>query len=237
MIAIPAIDLREGSCVQLIGGSYASERIRLPDPVGIAREFVRLGFSRLHLVDLDAATGRGSNEDLVRTILGLPAVHVQVGGGLRDEARVAEVLEQGAGMAVVGTRAMHDLDWLSDMAEKYPGEIVLAMDVRHGRLATHGWIHDMPGDPIDLADEVSRLPLGGILVTAVDREGRLCGPDLHLVEDVVESAGVPVLASGGIASLHHLRDLEDRGAAAAVVGTALYTGALAPALVAREYGA
>lgn len=235
MIAIPALDLRDGYCVQLVGGAYAAERIRLPDPVGIARDFARAGFTRAHVVDLDAATGHGSNAALVRDVIRGADMDAQVGGGLRDDDRVADVLDAGARWAVVGTRAMQDLDWLSDLASATPDTVIVAADVRHGRLVVEGWSRAIPRDPVDLVGELAGLPLAGILVTCVDREGRLDGPDLRLVEDVVESAGVPVLAAGGIATVAHLRHLEDRGAAAAVIGTALYVGALNAHAVAGEF--
>lgn len=148
-----------------------------------------------------------------------------------------DVLEEGARWAVVGTRAVQDLDWLSTVAARAPGEVILAVDVTQGRVATHGWTRMLPRDAVELVGEVADIPLAGIMVTAVDREGRLDGPDLHLIEDVVEAARVPVIASGGIASMAHLRNVEDRGAAGVVIGTALYTGALSPAAVASEFAA
>ncbi|HEX9562326.1 MAG TPA: 1-(5-phosphoribosyl)-5-[(5-phosphoribosylamino)methylideneamino] imidazole-4-carboxamide isomerase [Gemmatimonadaceae bacterium] len=237
MIAIPAIDLRDGFCVQLVGGSYAAERVRRPDPVAIAREFSRLGFTRLHVVDLDAATGRGSNEALMREVIREARIDVQAGGGLRDDDRVAETLEAGARWAVLGTRALQDIDWLAELASARPDEIILALDVRRRRIVVEGWNRSLPRSALDLVSEVAGLPLAGILVTCIDREGRLEGPDLHLVEDVVDAAGVPVLASGGIATLAHLRNLDDRGAAGAVIGTALYLGTLSPSAVASEFAA
>jgi phosphoribosylformimino-5-aminoimidazole carboxamide ribotide isomerase len=235
MIAIPAIDLRDGCCVQLVGGAYSAERVRLPDALGVAREFARVGFGRLHVVDLDAATGRGDNARLRDEIIRDARMAVQAGGGLRDEDRVRDVLDTGARWAVVGTRALKDLEWLAELATANPDEIILAADVKSGRVASHGWAVTLPRTALDLVEEVIDLPLAGILVTAIDREGRLEGPDLRLVEDVAESAGVPVYASGGIATLAHLRNLEDRGAAGAVIGTALYVGTLNPAAVAMEF--
>jgi len=235
MIAIPAIDLRDGCCVQLVGGVYSAERVRLPDPLGVAREFARLGFGRIHVVDLDAATGRGDNGRLVDDIIRNGGAEVQAGGGLRDEDRVRDVLDTGARWAIVGTRALRDLDWLAELAAANPGEIILAVDAKGGRVASHGWTTTLPRTPVDLAEEVVDLPLAGILVTAIDREGLLEGPDLRLVEDVAEASRAPILASGGIASVAHLRSLEDRGAAGAVIGTALYLGTLNPAAVAMEF--
>ena len=237
MIVLPAVDLREGACVQLVGGAYADERVRLDDPLAAAREWARLGFRRLHVVDLDAATGRGSNADLVEEIVrhaGFDAV--QVGGGVRDDDAVRRVLDMGATAAVVGTRALEDPEWLAEAAAEFPGALVLAADVRERRVVTRGWAHALPRHVEDVLDDVAGLPLAGLLVTAVHMEGQMQGVDLALMEDVVERATVPVYASGGVGSVQDLRNLDDRGVAGAVVGMALYTGALDARRVADEFG-
>ena len=113
MIAIPAVDLREGACVQLVGGAYEDERVRLADPVSVSRDWARAGFRHLHLVDLDAATGRGSNESILRAIAGEPGLAVQAGGGVRSEADVQRLLDAGAERVVVGTRALEEPEWLA----------------------------------------------------------------------------------------------------------------------------
>ena len=235
MIAIPAVDLREGACVQLVGGEYAEERVRLADPVAIARDWVRYGFRRLHVVDLDAATGRGSNRELVSELLRDTAAQLQVGGGVRSETQIEELLSNGASAVVVGTRALEDADWLAGVASAYPNEILVAADVRDRRVVTHGWSRTLPREIIEVTEELSALPLAGLLVTAVHREGRMQGADLFLMEDVVDAASFPVYASGGIASVADLRALADRGIAAAIVGMALYTGAIDPWHTAEEF--
>ena len=235
MIAIPAIDLREGACVQLVGGEYAEERVRLPDPLAVAREWTRYGFRRLHVVDLDAATGRGSNERVVADLLREASVDVQVGGGIRSTAQVEALLASGARAVVVGTRALEDADWLDRVSSAYPNEILVAADVRDRRVVTHGWTRTLPREIMDVTEELSTLPLAGLLVTAVHREGKMQGTDLFLMEDVVEAASFPVYASGGIRSLADLRALADRGIAAAIIGMALYTGAIDPWQTAEEF--
>jgi phosphoribosylformimino-5-aminoimidazole carboxamide ribotide isomerase len=237
MIAIPAVDLREGACVQLVGGSYADERVRLDDPVAVAAHWVELGFATLHIVDLDAATSRGDNAALVGTILQNTAADVQVGGGIRTTEQVEKLLAAGARRVVVGTRAIEDHDWLTELSIANPGVIVLAADVRERRVVTRGWTATTARDIGSLLDEVSSLPLGGILVTAVHREGSMTGTDLPLMEEVVRASRVPVFASGGIATRRDLDDLQDVGVAAAVLGMALYTGKLDPRLIAEEYAA
>jgi phosphoribosylformimino-5-aminoimidazole carboxamide ribotide isomerase len=236
VIAIPAVDLRDGACVQLVGGSYAQERVRLDNPVEVARSWERYGFNRLHVVDLDAATGRGSNLSVVRTLLSDAGVPVQVGGGVRTTDLVEELLEAGATRVVVGTRALEESEWLAELAARHPGEIVVACDVRERKVTTRGWAHTLPLDILDVVEELNSLPLGGLLVTAVHREGQMQGTDLPLMEDVAEASNFPVFASGGVSTMQDLRALEHRGLAGAVIGMALYTGALDPVVVAGEFG-
>jgi phosphoribosylformimino-5-aminoimidazole carboxamide ribotide isomerase len=235
MIAIPAVDLREGACVQLVGGDYAEERVRLGDPAAVARDWARYGFRRLHVVDLDAATGRGSNREMVAELLRETPAEIQVAGGIRSTTQVDELIGAGARAVVVGTRAFEDPDWLARVATEYPNEILVAADVRDRRIVTHGWTRTLPREIIDVTEELSTLPLAGLLVTAVHREGRMQGADLFLMEDVVESASFPVFASGGIGSMADLRALAERGVAAAVIGMALYTGAIDPWQAAEEF--
>ena len=236
MIAMPAIDLRGGACVQLVGGSYARERVRLPDPVAVARGWVDVGFRSLHIVDLDAATGRGDNAGVVRELLDATDAELQVGGGVREADRIERLLADGARRVIVGTRAIEDSDWLEEMAGRFPDELIVAADVRDRRVVTRGWAHALPLDILDAIDELNALPLAGLLVTAVHREGQLQGTDLPLMEDVVEAAMCPIYAAGGITTLGDLRSLADRGVTAAVIGMALYTGAIDPRAAAGEFG-
>jgi phosphoribosylformimino-5-aminoimidazole carboxamide ribotide isomerase len=236
MIAIPAVDLRDGAVVQLVGGSYQQERVRLDNPIDVARSWERYGFNRLHVVDLDAATERGSNLAIVRNLLFDLGVPIQVGGGVRSGDLVEELLEAGAAQVVVGTRAIEEPEWLAGLAARHPGEIIVACDVRERLVTTRGWSRTMPVDILDVVEELSALPLGGLLVTAVHREGQMQGTDLPLMEDVVEASPFPVFASGGVATMQDLRALEHRGLAGVVIGMALYTGALDPIVVAGEFG-
>lgn len=236
MIAIPAVDLRGGHCVQLVGGDYADERVRLDDPYAVARDWAHQGFTRLHVVDLDAATGRGDNSSIIRDILRDSAVPVQVGGGVREESRIERLLEDGATWVVVGTRAVEDEDWRREMAERFPGRLIVAADVRDRRVVTRGWAETSTLDVIDFVEELASLPLAGVLVTAVHKEGRMEGTDLPLMEDVAEASAWPVFASGGVSSLEDMRALEHRGLAGAVLGMGLYTGALDARRLIEEFG-
>ncbi len=237
MIAIPAVDLRGGHCVQLVGGDYADERVRLDDPAAVAREWAQLGFGRIHVVDLDAATGRGTNTDIIRDILRESAVPVQVGGGVRQEAQIERLLDDGASWVVIGTRAIEDEDWRNEMANRFPGRLIIAADVRERLVVTRGWAETSRLNVIDFVEELASLPLAGVLVTAVHLEGRMEGTDLPLMEDVAEASAWPVFASGGVSTLDDMRTLEHRGLTGAVLGMALYTGALDARRLAEEFGA
>jgi phosphoribosylformimino-5-aminoimidazole carboxamide ribotide isomerase len=234
MIAIPAVDLREGACVQLVGGAYDAERVRLDNPVEVVRRWRAAGFRSLHVVDLDAATGRGTNDAVIAAILA-EGGDVQVGGGLRDEAAIVARLRAGAARVVVGTRALEDAAWLADMAGRFPHRIVVAVDSRDGLVATHGWTRTQARDAVETVAALAALPLAGVLVTAVEREGRMQGPDLDLSERAAKAVPFPLYASGGIAAPGDLRALEARGVVAAVLGMALYTGALDARAIAKEF--
>lgn len=237
MIAIPAVDLRGGHCVQLVGGDYADERVRLDDPAAVARDWAGLGFGRVHVVDLDAATGRGTNIDIIREILRESAVPVQVGGGVRQESQIERLLDDGASWVVIGTRAIEDEDWRNEMANRFPGRLIIAADVRERLVVTRGWAETSRVNVIDFVEELASLPLAGVLVTAVHLEGKMEGTDLPLMEDVAEASAWPVFASGGVSTLEDMRALEHRGLAGAVLGMALYTGVLDARRLAEEFGA
>ena len=235
MMVLPAIDLREGACVQLVGGRYDAERIRHADPVAVARMWRDSGLRRIHVVDLDAATGRGSNAEVVRALLAEPGLSLQVGGGVRDAAAIGELIAAGAARVVVGTRAIEDPVWLAATAAAYPDRIVVAADVRGRRITTHGWARD-GGPGIDAYLElIQALPLAGVLVTAVHREGALAGTDLELMRGIAAASRFELQASGGITRLNELRELAAAGIAAAILGMALYTGALAAADIVEAF--
>lgn len=236
MIAIPAVDLRDGKCVQLVGGDYAQEKVRIDDPVAVARDWIHTGFNRLHVVDLDAATGRGSNASVVRQILHESTVPVQVGGGIRDESQIERMLDDGATWVVVGTRAVEDQSWREEMAHQFPGRLIIAADVHDRMVVTRGWSHRSRINVVSFVEDLASLPLGGVLVTAVHQEGQLQGTDLALMEDVAETNQWSTFASGGVTTLDDMRALEHRGVTGAVLGMTLYTGTIDTRRLAEEFG-
>ncbi len=236
MIAAPAVDLRGGRCVQLEGGDPSKERVALADPIAVAESWVARGFDVLHVVDLDAALGSGNNGEVVARLAALSGVSVQVGGGIRSTEAVDDHLVTGAARVIVGTRALEDEDWLRGMAERHPGRVLLAADVRGDRVQARGWTEDSGWLLDELFRRVAELPLAGILVTDVGREGRLTGIDREWLGRVVSRTTHPIWASGGIESIDDVRAADEAGAAGAVIGMALYTGRIDPAELAEEFG-
>jgi phosphoribosylformimino-5-aminoimidazole carboxamide ribotide isomerase len=193
------------------------------------------GFHHLHVVDLDGVAGRGNNGPEIQAILGATDAEVQVGGGVRSREAIEQSLANGAHRVIIGTRALEDPEWLMEMSELFPGQIIVAADVRDRKILSHGWTRTQPKFVLDLVNELGGLPLAGVLVTAVHREEAMRGTDLPLMEDVVEAADFPVFAGGGLGTLNHLRALADCGVAAAVIGIALYSGAIDPWVAAEEF--
>ncbi|MBA3579833.1 MAG: 1-(5-phosphoribosyl)-5-[(5-phosphoribosylamino)methylideneamino] imidazole-4-carboxamide isomerase [Gemmatimonadaceae bacterium] len=237
MIVLPAIDIRDRACVQLVGGRYDDERVRLPDPAGVARRWRRMGFRHLHVVDLDAATGQGENTDAVAGVLAAWDGDAQVGGGVRSEDRVNDLLELGASRVILGTRALEEPEWLAGIARARQGKVVVAVDVRDGAPVVRGWTNRLQADLGDVLATLSPLPLAAILVTAVDVEGQLRGPELGLIDQVLSYSSHPLVAAGGITTMDDLYALRDRGVWAAVIGMAMYAGSLDGERVAAEFGA
>jgi phosphoribosylformimino-5-aminoimidazole carboxamide ribotide isomerase len=235
MQVIPAIDLRDGACVQLVGGSYANERVRITDPIGVAAAWADLGFKRLHVVDLDAATRRGTNRETVKRLLAANGVRLQCGGGVRDLESIEELLAAGASEVVIGTKAIEDREWLEKAAAIYPNRLIVAADTRGRKVATHGWLETSSQDVTAFVNELNQLPLAAILVTAIDLEGRMKGSDVTLMRELASLSRLPLQASGGVGTLADLRDLAAAGVSAAIVGMALYTGALETSAIIEEF--
>ena len=167
MIAIPAVDLRNGACVQLVGGNVAEERIRLGDPVAAAVRWVECGFHRLHVVDLDAAMGKGSNAAIIDEILLSVDAEVQVGGGVRSMSRIEELIANGARRVIVGTLALEDELWLRSVATEFPNRLIVAADARGRKVSVNGWTAELDRDVVDVARRLEDLPLASMLVTAM----------------------------------------------------------------------
>jgi phosphoribosylformimino-5-aminoimidazole carboxamide ribotide isomerase len=237
MIVFAAVDLQQGEVVQLVGGRAEEARVRLPDPVAIALKWEQAGFTALHVIDLDAARGTGSNLEWVREIIESVDVPVQVGGGVRDSKRARALIDAGATRVITGTRALEDPAWLRKVARELPGQVVVAADVRNLTVLTRGWTHETPLRIDEALQRLNEVPLAAVLITDVGREGQLTGIDQGLFQSAIALCQHPVYAAGGIAGHGDLGVLQRLGAAGAVLGMSLYTGAIDPAQLQGGTGA
>jgi len=227
MYIIPAIDLIEGKCVRLIQGQYDRQITYENDPVRKAQEFSRAGAEWLHIVDLDGAKiGKPCNIDTMSSIAALGILKIEVGGGIRDEASIKQLLDIGVERVIIGTKAVSDFDWFSEMAEKFSGKIVLGLDARGSKVATHGWTQDSVQNLLGFATEAAKLPLAAIIYTDIAKDGMMSGPNFERTKALVEAVEVPVIASGGIKEISDIKKLAKLGVEAAIIGRSLYEGTL-----------
>ena len=228
MEIIPSIDLKSGRCVRLYQGDYSRETVYSDDPVAVAMGWQREGGARLHLVDLDgAAGGRPVNLEVIREIVSALEIPVQVGGGVRDLAAALELLEMGADRVVLGTLAVQDPDLVRRLCDqKGAGRVVVAVDARDGVVAVKGWTEATSLRALELVQRMEELGVRRFLYTDISRDGTLTEPNFQAIGEMVEATDSAVLASGGVSSEEHLARLAAIGAEGAILGTALYTGAL-----------
>ena len=228
MEVIPSIDLKSGRCVSLYQGDYQRETVYSEDPLAVAQSWQDQGAPRLHLVDLDgAAAGTPVNLDIISNIISQLTIPVQVGGGIRDQPTAETLLTRGADRVVIGTAAVQDPALVRQLCQKFGSHrVVVAVDAREGQVAIKGWTEKTSVTSLDLAKQMGRLGVTRILYTDVHRNGTLTEPNFAATASLVKETGLAVLASGGITSVEHIRALAQTGVEGAVVGSALYTGAM-----------
>jgi len=223
----PAIDLRGGQCVRLQQGDYRRETVFGDDPVEVAKRWVSLGAKRLHLVDLDGARdGRPANLSSVAAIVRVAGVPCQLGGGIRNEQTIAELLDLGVQRVIIGTLAMEEPDWFRQMCRTYPQRLVLGIDARDGRVATRGWLQTSSVSAVELALMFASEPLAAIVYTDISRDGMLSGPNVAAISEMCAAVSLPVIASGGVSSREDIVQLAAIPAAGCIIGRALYEGRL-----------
>jgi phosphoribosylformimino-5-aminoimidazole carboxamide ribotide isomerase len=236
----PAIDLRGGKCVRLTQGDYARETVYGEDPAEMAARWVGEGAAQLHLVDLDAARdGVAANQDAVRRIRERVNVPLQLGGGIRDEESIERWLKTGISSLVVGTRAAKEPEWFRKVCRAYPNSLVLGLDARNGKIATHGWVETTGQSAIEFANLFDNEPIRGIVYTDIAKDGMLAGPNFEAMSEMQLAVKVPVIASGGVTTIEDIMKLARLQMAGAIVGRSLYEGriSLAAALNALRAGA
>ena len=225
MEIIPAVDIKGGKCVRLYQGDYRQETVFSEDPVAVALEWQAQGAGRLHLVDLDgAAIGEPRNIAVVESIVKRVNLPVQLGGGIRDEATVARLLEIGINRVILGTAAVENPEIVKRLCRKYDDAIIVGIDARDGRVATHGWKKGTEVTALELGRRMADAGAKRIIYTDIKRDGTLTEPGFEAIAGMVKGVNLPVIAAGGISALDHLRKLAKLGVEGAIVGRALYTG-------------
>jgi phosphoribosylformimino-5-aminoimidazole carboxamide ribotide isomerase len=221
----PAIDLRNGKCVRLLQGDYARETVFGDDPVAMAERFVAAGAKRLHIVDLDGAKdGRPTQAGLVARMVVAAGVPCQLGGGVRTLETARGYLDAGVARVVVGSVAIERPELLVELAETFPGRIVLGLDARDGKVAVRGWLETSTLTAIDVARRHAALPLAAIVYTDIATDGMLSGPNLPALAEMVAAVPLPIVASGGVANAEDIRRVATTGCAGCIAGRALYEG-------------
>jgi phosphoribosylformimino-5-aminoimidazole carboxamide ribotide isomerase len=226
----PAIDIRGGKCVRLYQGDYAQETVYADSPLEAAKQWVEQGATWLHLVDLDGAKeGRAVNAELIREIAREVRVPVQVGGGIRTESDIADYLEGGVARVILGTAAIENKSFTEKVLRLYGERIAIGLDCRGGYVATRGWLTTTDVKAANLARELSAYGAEIFIYTDISRDGTLSGPNIAEIVELARATGKQVIASGGVSAQQDLLALAEfaaEGVAGAIVGKALYTGAI-----------
>lgn len=237
MLIWPAIDLRGGKCVRLRQGDYNQETVFGDNPVEMARHWVAEGGECLHLVDLDGAkAGRPMNLESIRGIVEAVDVPCELGGGIRDEQTIDQLLAIGLAQLVIGTRALREPEWFRTMCRKYPGKLALGLDARDGRVATDGWLETSDVSAVELAQQFAGEPIAAIIMTDIAKDGMMQGPNVAALAELEAAVDLPVIASGGVTRANDVAQLASIPVAGAIVGRALYehTLTMAEALAAAR---
>ena len=235
MILYPAIDLKDGQCVRLLHGDMDKATVFNASPADQAARFVKDGFEWLHVVDLNGAVqGESMNAEAVNAILNSVSIPVQLGGGIRNLAAVEHWIEAGVSRVILGTIAVRDPDLVKTAARRWPEQIAVAVDVRDGKVAVDGWTGASNLDPIELSRRFEDAGVAALIVTDIGRDGAMTGVNVDAVGALADAVSIPVIASGGIASVDDIRLLQARPGvriAGAVLGRSLYSGAIRPSEV------
>ena len=225
MEVIPAVDLRDGKCVRLYQGDYTQQTIFNEDPGVVALKWQAQGAQWLHVVDLDgAAIGEPKNMMVVEEIMKESGLLVELGGGIRRENVVEDLLRKGVSRVILGTIAIENPELVKRLCRRFGETVVVGLDARDGKIAIHGWRKDTVVDVLELGREMMEAGARRLIYTDIKRDGTLTEPNFDVVRGLVSSLSVPIIASGGISKLGHLQRLNELGVEGAIIGKALYTG-------------
>ncbi|HYE47660.1 MAG TPA: 1-(5-phosphoribosyl)-5-[(5-phosphoribosylamino)methylideneamino]imidazole-4-carboxamide isomerase [Caulobacter sp.] len=233
MILYPAIDLKDGRCVRLLHGDLSKETVFNASPADQAERFQKQGFPWIHVVDLNGAVeGRAVNVDAVGAILQAVSIPVQLGGGIRTLEQVEAWIEGGVSRVILGTVAVREPDLVKKAARLWPEQIAVGIDARGGKVATQGWLETSEIEAVDLARRFEDAGVAALIVTDIGRDGAMTGVNVAQVGEVADAVSIPVIASGGVASVRDIELLKARQGvpvAGCILGRSLYEGAIDPA--------
>ena len=227
MLAIPALDLKNGRCVRLLQGQMSKEFVYSEDPVAMAEHWVEAGAERIHIVDLDGATsGQPENADIIYEIVKkIPDIKIQVGGGIRNESTLQGYLDAGVDYVVLGTRAIHSPEFVAEACLEHPDSIIVSLDAKDGRLAVEGWAKLSEHTTVDIIRTIKK-EVAAIIFTDINRDGTLTGGvDVPAIQAVCENTKIPVIAAGGVTDIKDIQALHriaNKGLAGVIIGRALY---------------
>ncbi len=225
MIIVPAVDLKNGKCVQLVQGEPGTEQVIIDNPDEVATQWVTKGAKRLHIVDLDGALGSGENLNIVKKIIDNVQVPIQMGGGIRTVDDAKRLLDAGISTIIIGTMAIKNPESIEELSKEYGSErICVSLDSKNNKVVTHGWTEFTDKSPVEYAKIFEEKGAGSILFTNVDVEGLLKGINLNPVKELLSNLNIPIIYSGGITSIDDLKVLYDLGVEYVVIGSALYKG-------------
>jgi len=231
MILYPAIDLKDGQCVRVVHGDFAT--VFNDDPAAQACAWVKAGFEWLHVIDLNGSVeGRAVNGDAVEAILNAVSIPVQLGGGIRSLANVESWIEAGVSRVILGTVAVRDPELVKTAAREWPEQVAVSVDVRKGKVAVQGWLEDSGLDALTVAKRFEDAGVSALIVTDIDRDGALMGFNVEVFGQIADAVSIPVIAAGGLATVKDIENLRARKGkpiAGAVLGRALYAGTIQPA--------
>jgi phosphoribosylformimino-5-aminoimidazole carboxamide ribotide isomerase len=232
MILYPAIDLKDGHCVRVVHGDFATAMVFNDNPAAQAEAWVKAGFEWLHVVDLNgSAEGRAVNDTAVEAILQAVSIPIQLGGGIRTLANVEAWIEAGVSRVILGTVAVRDPDLVKTAARQWPEQVAVSVDVRKGKVAVQGWLEDSGLDALTVAKRFEDAGVSALIVTDIDRDGDLQGFNVEVFGAIADAVAIPVIAAGGLAGVKDIENLRARKGvpiAGAVLGRALYAGTIQP---------
>ncbi len=228
MLLIPAIDIKGGRCVRLVQGDMNSETVYGEEPLLMARMWERQGAKALHIVDLDGAVrGRPVHNSLIVEMIQGVGMPVQVGGGIRDLHWIERYLTAGAAQVILGTAALKNIDLVKEASRQFPGKIIVGIDSKKGAVAISGWVTLSAQSVIEVALRLCDIGVVAIILTDIEKDGMLSGPNITLFEDIAMRVKIPMIASGGITTLEQIQQISKiPGMIGAIIGKALYTGAI-----------